>query len=255
MHNFTKELTVAKDIANRAGKIMLQYFRVENGEEQKGDGSPVTIADKTINRMVIEELQKHFTDTVIGEEESTGDYGSGRRWICDPIDGTKAFVCGVPTAMFSLGWVVDGVPMLGVAYDPFLDALFEAVRGNGSYCNGKQIHVSQKRLDEGYVTVTRVRNAACANYLTENGARLAVFTGAVYTMCLVARGSLLGFVDEGVIAHDVAAGHIIVEEAGGKVTRFDGASLDYSKPFKAAILSNGVIHAQLVESANSVVIA
>ncbi|MDO8633104.1 MAG: inositol monophosphatase [Candidatus Wildermuthbacteria bacterium] len=254
MDDFTKELAVAKDIARRAGAIMLQYFRVDNGEEQKADGSPVTIADKTINRMVIEELEKNFADVVIGEEESTGGYGAGRRWICDPIDGTKAYVWGVPTAMFSLGLAVDGVPTLGVAYDPFLDTMYEAIRGNGSYCNGKPIRVSQKKLSEGYVAITSspektIRHAACVNYLIEHGARLAVFSGSVYKMCLVARGSFLGYLEEGLNGHDTAAAHVIVEEAGGMVTRFDGGTLSYLKPFKAAIFSNGVVHNALVESA------
>src|SRR3989338_7401931 len=179
MDDFTKELTVAKDIARRAGAIMLRYFRVDNSEERKADGSPVTIADKAINRMVIEELEKNFADVVIGEEESTGEYGAGRRWICDPIDGTKAYVWGVPTAMFSLGLAVDGVPTLGVAYDPFLDTMYEAVRGNGSYCNGKPIHVSQKKLSEGYLATTRTpqKTILCAadeEYLLKCGGRLPV---------------------------------------------------------------------------------
>jgi fructose-1,6-bisphosphatase/inositol monophosphatase family enzyme len=259
MEDLSRELSVAKDIARCAGAIMLQYFRVENGEEQKDDGSPVTIADKTINRMVIEKLGKNFADVVIGEEESTGEYGAGRRWICDPIDGTKAYVWGVPTAMFSLGLAVDGISTLGVAYDPFLDSMYEAVRGNGSYCNGKQIHVSQKKLTEGYVAITSspektIRYAACANYLIEHGARLAAFSGAVYKMCLVAHGSFLGYLEEGVNAHDTAAAHVIVEEAGGKVTGINGEMLNYSKPFRAAIVSNGIVHDQLVESAKGVIL-
>ena len=99
---------------------------------------------------------------------------------------------------------------------------------------------------------TRIRNAACVEYLIKHGARLAVFSGSVYKMCLVARGSFLGYLEEGISGHDTAAAHVIVEEAGGMVTRFDGGTLSYLKPFKAAIFSNGVVHSALVESASMV---
>ncbi len=106
---YTQELDVAKKISKQSGTIMLEYFDGDQQRKMKQDGSPVTVADTAINAMVIAELSKAFPgDIVIGEEESTGGYGLGRRWFCDPIDGTKAFTWGVPTAMFSLGLVVDG---------------------------------------------------------------------------------------------------------------------------------------------------
>lgn len=253
MHPYETELTLAKEIAQKAGVIMRQYFRTENGREEKADGSPVTLADKAINRMVIKEIQKHFSDIVIGEEESTGEYGMGRRWICDPIDGTKAYVWGVPTAMFSLGFVVDGVPMLGVAYDPFLNHLYEAVRGGGSFCDGKSIHVSTSPLSGGYVALTSsprkiIALTSSVTYLHEHGAKTATFSGAVYKMCLVAQGSLVGYFEAGVNAHDTAAGHVIVEEAGGRASAYDGTPLLYSHPFKAAVFSNGIVHSELLAS-------
>lgn len=106
-----RELEVAKSIALKAGEVMRQYFYDGQQKVIKDDGTPLTIADTTINRMVIEKLAKEFPeDGTIGEEESTTDYGQGRKWICDPIDGTKAYTWGVPTAMFSLALVVDGAP-------------------------------------------------------------------------------------------------------------------------------------------------
>jgi fructose-1,6-bisphosphatase/inositol monophosphatase family enzyme len=92
-HDYSTELAVAKSIARQAGALMLRYFDGDDKQtERKRDNSPVTIADKEINRLVIDELQKHFSDGIIGEEESTAEYGTGRRWICDPIDGTKGYV-------------------------------------------------------------------------------------------------------------------------------------------------------------------
>ena len=252
---YEKELTVAKDIARKAGAIMLKYFDDDQHIELKEDASFVTIADKQINRLVIEELAKHFDDIVIGEEESTGEYGMGRRWLCDPIDGTKAYVWGTPTAMFSLGLVVDGAPVMGVAYDPFLDRLYEASLGGGSFCNGVALRVSGTGLDGGIVATTsstrkiekRLKSIA---YLAEKGASDAVFSGAVCKICLVARGRFVGYFEGGIGAHDMAAAQVIVEEAGGKVTDFTGARLDYSKPFQGAVVSNGVVHDDLVTCAN-----
>jgi len=255
VNTYEKELRVAKDIAKQAGVIMLKYFDGDQQVGKKEDNSMVTIADKEINRLVIEELSEHFNDVIIGEEESTGEYGMGRRWLCDPIDGTKGFVWGVPTAMFSLGLVVDGIPVLGVAYDPFLNRLYEAVTGQGSYCNGAPLHVSNKELKDGIVAVTRsigsiMERPSYLSYLFKKGARMATFSGAVYKSCLVARGKFVGYLEAGVNAHDMAAAHVIVKESGGKVTGHDGKELDYSKPFKGAIVSNGIIHDDLFRSLN-----
>ena len=250
---YKKELTIAKSIARKAGVIMKKYFfESDQKVQRKNDGSAVTIADIKINRLVIEELAEHFDDGVIGEEESTALYGMGRRWFCDPIDGTKAFVWGTPTAMFSLGLVVDGVPTLGVAYDPFLDMLYYAIRGEGSYCNGALLHVSQVRLAGAEVAITSsierlIKGPKFVKELLAEKARLATFSGAVYKACLVARGKLVGYIEAGVGAHDMAAAHVIVEEAGGKVTGFDGKKLDYTQPFKAVIVSNTLVHKKLVE--------
>ena len=250
--DYKNELGIAKDIAYKAGKIMLEYFDADQELDHKDDESEVTIADKKINSMVIAELTKHFDDGIIGEEESTAEYGDGRKWICDPIDGTKAFVLGVPTAMFSLGLVVDGSPVLGVAYDPFLKRLFWAVKGQGSYCNDKKLSVSSSGLAKHYVGVSNnnqriVENHDIIKRLLGTEAKLDLTCGAVYKSCQVAQSKLSGYVESIVNPHDVAAGHIIVEEAGGMVSGYDGKKLDYAKRFKGAILSNNTVHSDLIK--------
>ncbi len=255
--DYSRELSAAKDIARQAGAIMLRYFEGDKQMQMKEDNSPVTKADKEINHFVIEELRKHFVDGVIGEEESTAEYGAGRRWICDPIDGTKGYILGVPTSMFSLGFVIDGKPIVGVAYDPFLDKLYSAIRSGGSYCNGTRLSVSVKGLPGEYVAFTGnnrrlARYGECTEYLVRAGAELLSMGGSVYKMCMVARGSLVGYLEGGVNAHDTVAGHIIVEEAGGKVTDFKGGELDYSRPFKGAVFSNGIVHQELIKSVASI---
>ena len=253
MADCSQELAAAKDIARQAGVIMRKYFD-DAIVERKADDSPVTKADLEINRLVIEELSKQFNDGIVSEEESTAEYGMGRRWICDPIDGTRAFTWGVPTAMFSLGFVVDGVSVMGVAYDPFLDRLYEATAGGGSFCNGKPIHVSSIGISGGSVAISgsperaleSPSQAALITNLLGKKARLVGFSGSVYRACLVARGKLVGYVEKDINAHDLAAVEVIIKEAGGMLTDFDGKPLNYSKAFKGAVISNTVTHSDLL---------
>lgn len=248
--NYETELMVAKDIARQAGVIMLEYFDGDQQVEIKSDNSPVTIADKKINSLVISELQKHFDDVIIGEEESTGEYGSGRRWFCDPIDGTIAFVSGIPTAMFSLALVEDGRPVVGVAYDPFLDKMYEAVKGGGAYCNGKKMSVSSRTIGGGVVAINagtaKIRYPHIEHLLDKKIKVRPLANGAVCKSCLVARGKIEGYIEVGVSGHDMAAVDLMTEEAGGLATGLDGKILDYQKPFKGAIVSNRIIHDELV---------
>lgn len=253
INEYKKELEVAKNIAKEAGPIMLKYFDAEQEVEIKDDNSQVTIADKLINSLVIEKLTNTFPkDGVIGEEESNTEYGTGRKWFCDPIDGTMAFIWGTPTAMFSLALVVDGTPVLGVAYDPFLNRLYEAVVGQGSFCNSVPLKASKKELKGGLVAATSNINKIMKRpnhlvSLSEKGVRFAIFSGAVFKSCLVAKGKVEAYFEDGISAHDVAAVQVIVEESGGKVTNARGEKLDYTKPFKGAIVSNNVTHDEMVK--------
>lgn len=250
---FDKELQVAKNIALMAGKIMNEYFDGDQQKEHKADGSEVTIADTKINRMAIEELTKHFDYGIVGEEESTAEYGDGYRWFCDPIDGTKAFVMGIPTSMFSLGLVIDGQPVLGVTYDPCQDKLYYGVRGEGSYCNNKKLRVSSEGLEGNFVGITShlenvLQNPDYVKNLLNMGAKPNSSCGAVYKGCLVASGKFVGYSESGTHAHDIAAIQVIIEEAGGKVTGLDGKPLDYTKPFRGVVASNGITHEQILEA-------
>jgi len=256
---FDTELSVAKVIAYKAGVIMRQYFDNDQLRTIKKDGTPLTAADTQVNAMVIAELRQSFPeDGVIGEEESTADYGMDRRWICDPIDGTKAFTWGVPTAMFSLALVVDGVPKVGVCYEPMLDKLYSAVAGGDATCNDTVLGVNDDSLENGIVAIVAsaqvIRHSAkFLQTLFDRKIQLAIFSGAVAKGVRVAEGRFAGYIDEEFIgAHDVAAVHVIVESAGGTISGLHGEELDYSKPFTGVIISNGVVHEELKKlSANS----
>jgi fructose-1,6-bisphosphatase/inositol monophosphatase family enzyme len=251
MNNYQKELDTAISIAKEAGEIMLKYFDIEQQVEIKGDNTQVTIADKLINSLVIKKLADAFPeDGVVGEEESTAEYGMGRKWFCDPIDGTAGYIWGTPTSMFSLALVIDGKPMLGVAYDPFLDRLYTGRKSFASECNGQRISVSNLSLKEGIIAMTgNLRTLATAPYfkkMADDKIRLATFSGLVYKGCLVARGKFAGYIEMGANAHDYAAVQVIVEGAGGKVTSPQGKELDYSRPFNGAIFSNKIVHDDLL---------
>lgn len=250
------ELSFAKTLAKKAGDIMLEYSSLDKQIEFKDDASPVTIADKKVNQLVIEELSKNFDYEIIGEEESTTEYGNHDTvWICDPIDGTKAFIAGIPFAMFSLALVHKKKSVLGVAYDPYLDRLFYGVKGEGSYCNGIKLQVSKNGLNGHYIAVTGdaerlFKSDTVVNKVIKNGAKIVCIEGAVYKSCLVAEGKFVGYFSDIPKTHDLAAVAVIIEEAGGMVTANDGSELDFSKPFEGAIASNGIVHDKLIEILN-----
>jgi fructose-1,6-bisphosphatase/inositol monophosphatase family enzyme len=250
---YREEMSVAKDLALQAGDIMLHYFDGDQQEQTKSDGTPVTIADTTINSLVIKTISEKFpNDGVVGEEESTADYGSGRRWIVDPIDGTAAQVMGLPSAMFSLGLVIDGVPVLGVAYEPHSKKMYTAELGQGSFCNDVKLQVSMQTIKNGLIALApdfmrpQHVDEIWLRRLLAHDKQLAIFPGAVFRGCMVASGRIAGFPHPSVKPYDIAAVHIILIEAGGKVTDVHGNPLDYSRDFQGAILSNGVVHDDLV---------
>jgi fructose-1,6-bisphosphatase/inositol monophosphatase family enzyme len=128
--------------------------------------------------------------------------------------------------------------------------MYTGIKGEKSFCNEKTLKASDKNLENGIVAITgSVKAIPDTKYypkMKQDNVRMATFSGAVYKSCLVAKGKFVGYI-ETVNAHDIAAIHVIVENAGGKVTAIDGSTLDYSKPFKGAVISNGVVHEKLIK--------
>ena len=250
-----KYLEFAKEIANEAGKIMIKYFNNNNGASYKGDKTIVTLADKEINTYLIKRVKEEFpTHSVDGEEEQFGN--SDYVWVCDPIDGTAMYARHIPVAVFSLALVVDGVPEVGVLYDPFTDSLYSAAKGEGAYNNGEKISVNNFELDDmrsvsnfdmwkkgRYNIYTPVQELGKKTYFVSIGSiaracmcvasgefNLAIFPGKEHKNC------------------DIAAAKIIVEEAGGKVTNLFGEEQRYDKDIDGAIISNGKVHEEVVKA-------
>ena len=140
-------LEFAKEIAYEAGKIIKKYFNEESGVNYKFDQTIVTKADTEINRILIDRVKEKFpTHSVDGEEEKFGN--SDYVWVCDPVDGTAMYARHIPVAVFSLALVVDGVPIVGVVYDAFLNNLYYATKGNGAYKNNSKISVNEIKLND-----------------------------------------------------------------------------------------------------------
>lgn len=250
------EVTFAEETARKAGQLMREYFwAYDKGTTLKRDKSPVTVADMKINKLVIDCVAETFPACgVLGEEVSARTASQHDLWVCDPIDGTAGFIVGVPTAMFSLAFVRDGVPLVGVAYDPFMDRMFTAVKGGGVNCNSAPLTVSKTASLKGAIIAAsgsfRDVHTLIPLYdsLEEQGARVTFVPGAVFRGCLLADSRIDGCAFAGGGAHDIAACKVIIEEAGGRVTDIAGKEQRYDRPINGAILSNGLIHEQFAAS-------
>ncbi|MFA7302133.1 MAG: inositol monophosphatase [Candidatus Paceibacterota bacterium] len=244
-------------IAYRAGHIMRDHFtHFGMARDVKGDKTPVTLADTLINTMFIErvrEIAPHID--VVGEEESCRKE-SPWQLVVDPVDGTFPFTWGMPVATFMAALLFEGVPVIGVIYDPFTDRMFSAERGKGAHMNGRSLRVSQaatrgERPIVGYVSWpdSPYNVLKVMHYLEERGITSINLCSIGYIEVAVATGELAGTVFPGTAHHDTAPGHIIVDEAGGRVTDVHGKLLTYEGGKIAGhVMSNGRIHELLMEA-------
>lgn len=247
-------LQFAVAIAHEAGSIMRDYAgKARESVQTKSNNTPVTEADTKINQLLIDRVQQQFPEHgVLGEEDSLHADRS-QLWVCDPIDGTAGFILGAPTAMFSLAYVVDGEPQVAVMYEPLLDKMFTAVKGQGAQLNGQPLHVSNTdTLHRASVGVTASVDQIFArkpffDALIAEKAFISTVPGNVFKASLVSQGLMDAFIFPGRGAHDIAAEKLIIEEAGGKVTSLEGQEQRYDRAIRGAVVSNGgPIHDTLV---------
>jgi histidinol-phosphatase len=237
---------LALDAAFQAGQFALQHFDREVAVQWKPDQSPVTIADQGAEELLRKKLLGKFpNDGFLGEESGAVGGTSGYRWIIDPIDGTRSFVRGVPIWATLVGLEYQGEPIAGVAYLPALSQTYRALRGDGAFRDDRRLHVSRvDKLAEAHVyysSITWFTKAGCEGQflsLVKQTERQRGF-GDFYGFVLVAQGSGELMVDQGVHAWDLGGLVPIIEEAGGKITAWDG-KFDIDRP--DVIASNGVLH-------------
>ncbi len=231
-------LDVLTDLSRRAGHMTLGYFQLAGLEvESKADESPVTIADRETETFIRAEVARLFPeDQVIGEEFGEGPGAEGaRRWIVDPIDGTKSFIHGVPLYGVMIGVEENGRMIAGAVNIPALGDLVVAEVGKGCFWNGQPAHVSKtERLSDALVLTTDIKN----NYKYGRGAawdrmcdtaRLVRTWGDCYGHVLVATGRADVMVDPIMNPWDCAALLPIVQEAGGSFTDYNGVSTVYGE--------------------------
>lgn len=237
----------AIDIAKQAGKVIRANFKQGMKKDWKDNGTPVTITDTAINKMVIAGVKKYFpSHDVLGEEESSLKNKSKYLWVCDPVDGTIPFSHGMPICVFSLALVVDGKPIIGVVYDPFMDRMFFAELGKGAFLNGKKIYTNKQGMDGAVVDWGSSGSVAMLTKSFPKCFALNLYC-IIYSGVLIASGEFVASLYGGTYAHDGASLKIIIEEAGGMVTDLAGKDQRYDGRINGFLASNGVVHKDLLK--------
>lgn len=247
--------------ATRAGAAVLEQFFNQKDLQISNKASIndlVTEADHASEKAIIAVIRAQFPDHHILTEES-GDLpaDSQYKWIIDPIDGTVNFANGIPICCVSVGLEHNGQMIMGAVFNPIINEFFYAEKGNGATLNGHPIHVSNKAevisscLVTGFpYTYLDMPNGPleCFDRFIRKGIPVRRLGSAAIDLCWVAAGRFDGFYEHKLNAWDSAAGFLIVEEAGGKVTDFKG---DAYSPYQPHLLAtNGKIHAEMLQWIN-----
>jgi myo-inositol-1(or 4)-monophosphatase len=247
-------LQVAIAAAKEAGRIQMEHYGHSHSVEYKGETNPVTIVDKLCDQAITRMILSSFPDHDLLTEESLFEMkGSPWKWIIDPLDGTTNYFHGYPCFCVSIGLEVEGEVTLGVVYNPILDELFHAEKGGGAYLNGNRIFVShENRLDHSFLCTgfpydVRENVDFYLSFFREFIAKSFALRrpgSAAIDLCYIAAGRFDGFWEFKLHAWDVAAGGLMINEAGGKVTDFQERPLNiYSGKILA---SNGLIHEEML---------
>jgi myo-inositol-1(or 4)-monophosphatase len=248
-----------EDIARGAGAIIKDSFgKIKTWQTKTGPGDIVTEIDYVSERYIISHIQERFPhDSIVSEEAGIITAPSledavhkGRTWFVDPIDGTRNFALGIPFFCVSIGVVEQGIVTHGVIYDPVHDDLYYAERGKGATLNGIPIKVSEtKDFEDAVLSISWARQYADYREFLEYIAKVSPHSSyfrrlgsAALVLCYVASGRLDAYLQGGVNSWDVAAGMVIVEEAGGKVTDFCGNPLDLDQAKIEILAANPNIH-------------
>jgi len=234
------DLAFALELAELADSLSLPRFRaLDLRVDTKADLTPVTDADRAVERALRERIAAERPGhTVLGEEE--GDDGGAVRWILDPIDGTRNFSRGIPVWATLIALERDGEIVCGVVSSPSLGRRWWAARGEGAYADGTRIQVSRvASLEQAVLSATYASDLE----VLEPRAWHARGFGDFWQHVLVAEGAVDAALDARLAIWDYAAPAIVVEEAGGRVTTLDGGPL---RPRERVLSSNGLLHDEVL---------
>lgn len=253
-------VSTLKRAALESGKLMKEFstrsFTISNKE---GINNLVTEVDHASEKLIIGIIRESYPDHHILTEES-GDLpqDSQYKWIIDPIDGTVNYANGIPLSCVSIAVEKDGQVILGAVYNPFIDEFFFTEKGKGAFLNDQPIRVSSKDQVGQSILVTGFPY----KYIDQENGPLDTFSrfiragvpvrrlgSAAIDLCWVACGRFDGYFEHSLNAWDSAAGYLLVEEAGGRVTDFDGAAYSPYRP--RIVATNGQIHDELLDWINN----
>jgi myo-inositol-1(or 4)-monophosphatase len=250
----TDYLEIAVQAARAAGQIQRERLWSDNSIDFKGEKNLVTDVDRLSEDLIVRQLRAACPDCdILAEESGALGQGSPVRWIIDPLDGTTNYAHGFPWFAVSIALEISGEIRLGVIYHPMMDELFTSVRGRGAWLNGRKISVSRRQplnsslLATGFPYDRGVSNENnFDNFIQFQLAARAVRRAgaAALDLAYVAAGRLDGFWECKLNPWDVAAGKLLVEEAGGIVTNHGGAH--YSITDHRILASNGYIHQEML---------
>ncbi len=192
---------------------------------------------------------------ILSEEAGiVGSDDAGTVWIVDPLDGTRNFAEGIPLFCVSIGIIVEGLPVVGVIYDPIHDEMFSAVGGKGAFCNGEPIHVSEETsIEDGLISISWVRRKVdrgqyvrYVEKVSHHTSYFRRFGSAALAMAYVACGRTLAYLQGGLNPWDVAGGLVIVQEAGALITDLSGRPIDVLKPQIELLTASPSVHAAVL---------
>jgi myo-inositol-1(or 4)-monophosphatase len=250
---WAEQLSVAVHAARAAGDLLRMKFGRHLEIRSKGVRSNlVTDADTESEALIRAMIGRRFPDDAVLGEEGGAHAGGTGRWIVDPLDGTTNFSHGYPCFCVSIAFEFEGAVQIGVVYDPTRDELFVAQRGAGARCNGGAISVSSREQLRDGLLVTgfppmgggEPPNLAEFEELMVRAQALRRDGSAALDLCYVAAGRFDGFWEPDLHAWDIAAGALIVEEAGGRVSDYRGGPITLEG--KRIVASNGRIHDEMI---------
>jgi len=253
-----KTLEKLKIIASQAGEIVKEGYHSSKEVRHKGLVDLVTDYDVRTENYLIEALRKDFSEyTLVGEESHHGGYHHKKAIYIDPIDGTTNFVHGIPHLAISLGVWENGHPVIAVVYNPILEELYWAAAGKGAYRNDAKLTVSsQTALQQSLIATgfpyAKVNRGIEYRWVIQtlsdllpNIRDIRRLGAAALDLCYLAEGKTDAFYEIDLKPWDVAAGILILLEAGGKVSNTSGGAFDFDD--KGIVASNGRVHSQLLE--------
>ena len=253
-----KPIERLKTIALEAGKLVREGYHASKTIHHKGVVDLVTDYDVRVEELILKRLAEHFPEhTHVGEESYHGSYDHARAIYIDPIDGTTNFIHGIPHLGISLGLWEAGRPMLAVVYNPILGELFWAEAGEGAYLNDTPLHVSpQTDLQQALIGTgfpyAKVNQGPEYHWVIDRLTSLLPHIrdirrlgAAAIDLCYLAQGKIDAFYEIDLKPWDVAAGILIVQEAGGQVSTLTGER--YALGDKGIVASNGRVHGALLD--------